>query len=512
MKTMPQLQKILSCALCTAYLFCFIATTHASAKQTERHNILMLSIDDLNTWTQYLGHPTAITPNLDRLMARSKTFLNAHCAAPVCAASRNALMTGIAPHRSGWYGNYDQSGIVRNMPKVTHLFDHFRAHGYQTLAAGKLYHHWSAPDTSPDVTWDEYLSFPGVPKALLKNGDGYKGMLFYPFAETGSPIFRKLNSSSGVSLVGGPVKRKNIPHGEMFDESIAKWGVKQLKKARKQPFIMGLGFLRPHVPYIVPEKHFEHFPLADIQLPPDIDSKTWSNYPPYAKAMAYGMAKGGDDNAVKALGRTYAKQLIQSYLASIHFVDELVGQVLDALDQGPHAKNTIVVLFSDHGQNLGEKRTWRKMHLWETSTRVPLAIARPGESEKSISSPVSLLDLYPTLCSIANLEMPSHLMGRDLTPLLNGKDNWNEPVLVTWQYKNHALRSQSHSYIRYRDGREELFDMEKDPQQLNNIAKSHPEICSTFRNKLPKHDEIPVDQKSWSGDFLDERAQMFSQP
>ena len=229
--------------------------------------------------------------------------------------------------------------------------------------------------------------------------------------------------------------------------------------------------------------------------------------------MAYGTLPDGDHKEVLDTSPTYWKELVRAYLACTTFVDHQLGKVLTALDNSPYADNTIIVLWSDHGQHLGEKKHWRKQALWEESTRVPLLISYPGMAKKNQvnSSPVSLIDIYPTLSTLCNLPK-QELDGFDLNPLLDNPEAKREqPVLTTRYYKNHSVRSQNWRYIRYRDGSEELYDHRIDPSEHKNLASrpEHLDILKEHRAFLPKTDALHPGKSEFPKDSYDERVERF---
>lgn len=500
-------------------------TSYTIAAKDSAPNVLLITVDDLNAWVGTLNkNPQAKTPNIDKLAASGISFTNAHTAAPVCAASRAALMSGVFPHKSGFYTNGNNKVNAHNViDQVPHLAQLFRQSGYTTLGAGKIYHRWvtDADQQLDAATYDQFLPFESVfpSKEMLPDGEGYLGFKFYPFPEGGTRLKNESNISVGTSLSAGPVSRAKMRDGKMPDEVIAQWSAGQLTqygkntKLDKKPFFMTIGFLRPHVPFTAPKEFFDMFPLDKIQLP---DASNMKNIPLYGKAMAMGIIPGGDHGAVLALGDTFWKELIQGYLASIAFADAQVGMVLDALEQASLKENTLVILTSDHGQNLGEKANWRKMSLWEESTHVPLIISTPQHHNgikntaqnrgQKVTAAVSLLDIYPTLVSQLSLPQQNHVDGHDLTPLLsNTKANWDHPSLISWRYKNFAVRSNRYRYIQYRDGSEELYDHLNDPLEHNNIAskKEAKSIINRLKQTIPTNVALPHDKSSWQGDVLD---------
>lgn len=502
----------------TMIVLLLLFSTNSFAAKDNSPNVLLITVDDLNAWVGALNkHPLAKTPNIDKLAAKGISFTNAHAAAPVCAASRAALMSGVSPHKSGFYTNGNHKVNAHSViNKVPHLAELFRQSGYTTIGAGKIYHRWVTDESEQldAATYDQFLPLETVfpTQDMLANGEGYKGYKFYPFPDGGTRLKRELNITKGISLSAGPVERRNMRDGKMPDEVIASWAVEQLNqygkktKQAQKPFFMTLGFLRPHVPFTAPKEYFDMFPLDKIKLPKPGDMK---DIPLYGKAMAMGIIPGGDHGVVLSLGNTFWKELIQGYLASIAFVDAQVGLVLDAIEKNELSDNTLIVLTSDHGQNLGEKSNWRKMSLWEESTRVPFIVSSGALKNKGeqVNVAVSLLDIYPTLVSYLNLPPQNHLDGNDLTPLLNNPYmNWDKPALIAWRYKNFAVRSNRYRYIQYRDGTEELYDHVNDPlEQINLAGKIEANnVITKLKQYIPSDVALPHDKDAWQGDVLDE--------
>ena len=235
---------------------------------------------------------------------------------------------------------------------------------------------------------------------------------------------------------------------------------------------MAAGIYRPHLPWFVPQAYFDAHPLQDIVLPTVLEN---------------------DLDDVSEIGREFTQESsmppldlhewvveadkwaegVQAYLASVTFADAMVGQILDALDRSGRADNTIIVLWGDHGWHLGEKLRWRKQTLWEESTRVPLIFVVPGVTVPGSRSErtVSLLDVFPTLAALADIDAPEHVEGTSLVPLLRDPEaEWDRPAISTHYFGNHAVRNERFRYIRYHDGSEELYDHDADPNEWHNLA------------------------------------------
>lgn len=428
------MRRYLPLSTCLALL---ALTGPAQGGDAVRPNILFIAIDDLNHWVGHLGvHPQTRTPNIDRLASRGVSFAKAYCTAPACNPSRASLMSGRRPSSTGCYLNSQNwRPAIREDTLLNSYF--FRA-GYRVYGAGKIYH--GAADRGGD--WTEY--FPGGGGKLKTHpsakDDGVGGIKFYPLANTDE---------------------------EMPDYGVVNYGLEKLAAESDRPFFLAIGLVKPHMPFSVPKKWFDLFPLETIQLPPhradDLDD---------VPSAGVRMAKPEGDHAqIVKSGRW--KEAVQAYLATIAFCDAQVGRLLDGLDRSRYARNTIVCLWSDHGWSLGEKSHWRKFALWEEPTRTVFVWKAPGVTTEGATCPrpVDFSSIYPTLCSLAGLKAPAHLEGRDILPLLkNPQAPWDTPAITTHGRQNHAVRSEGWRYIRYANGEEELYHNAIDPREYTNLA------------------------------------------
>ena len=432
---------------CLLLLFFFAGNLWA------RPNVLFIGVDDLRDWVGHLsGHPNAKTPNIDRLAKRGVSFTRAYCSAPLCNPSRISLLTGVAPSKSGVYGNGEK--LRQKLPDAVTLMQHFRASGYSVRGAGKIFHGTSAYDMD---SWDIFFKSSGSKKHRIKRDSSLPKSAWVPWGALA------------------------CSDDEMLDGINAKWIITELKKPQEKPFFLAYGLTKPHLTWSVPQKYFDLHPLDGIKLPPtkkgDLD-----DIPAFGKKLAREVydPSGERDFAVKPDGdhanvisnKQWGKA-VQAYLATISFADAQIGRVLDALDRSGHADNTIVVLWGDHGWHLGEKDHWRKHALWDVSTRTPLIFSAPrGVAEdKLCQRPVSLIDIYPTLIDLCGLPKRRGLDGQSLKSLLeNPERKWDRPVVITYGLNNHAVQTERWRYIRYRDGGQELYDHERDPNEWTNLA------------------------------------------
>jgi len=439
----------------------------AEAVFDPRPNILFILVDDLNDWIGALeGHPSTVTPNIDRLAARGTLFTNAHAAAPLCGPTRAALLSGLRPSTTGIYGHNSLPILEKNpeIRKTSLLPQYFAKHGYKTLSTGKIFH-----EGSPARAFDEL--------GLAHTDFGPRPAVRLAYTPPGGT--RTLTDWGAF-----PDRDEQMP-----DAVSTRWAVEQLAKTHAKPFLLCVGFIRPHVPWHVPQKWLDLHPLEKISLPPHRDDDL-DDLPETARRFSH-LPMMPTTEWMRQEQRW--EKSVQAYLACISFVDHHIGLILDALAAGPNAANTTIVLVSDHGYHLGEKGIWAKHTLWERSTRVPLIIARPGDrSARRTARPANHLDLYPTLAELAGLPPNPRNEGRSLVPLLDDPEAAGFPASVTTHgYGNHSVRSDRWRYIRYADGTEELYDHAKDPNEWQNLAaaeKRPQPVIDELRRHLPTKD------------------------
>lgn len=451
--------RIFAVSLCTALIGGMgraQETAPATAPVKARPNVVMMIADDLNDWIGAMkGHPGVKTPHLDRLAARGTLFTNAHCQAPWCAPSRASFMTGLRPTTTGIYGLTGASlGDAVSLPQA------FVRAGYDVRAAGKIFH------TKPGSL--QHREFPVVAK-LTSPAYGRRPKT-------------KLHATFGSPLTDWGVYPENPD--EHIDAEIAAWGVNALKEPRNKPLFLALGFYRPHMPSYAPQLAFDLYPKAKVQLP-TVPANDLDDVPPKGLQIARGGGFRGQD--VQRAG--VARDLVQAYLASISWMDMQVGRVLDAVEAGPDADNTVIVLLSDHGLHLGEKQHWAKSTLWERSTQVPLIVSAPGKrGGLRTGRTAELLDIYPTLVELCGLPANAKLEGHSLVPQLrdpNAPRLW--PALTNLSGQHNAVRDERWRLIRYNDGTEELYDHDNDANEWKNLAADprFKEVKSRLRAALP---------------------------
>lgn len=435
-------------------------------------NIVFIAIDDLNDWVGPLGgHPQARTPNMDRLARRGVTFTNAHCQAPLCNPSRASFMTGLRPSTTGVYALNPWFRTDKRWADLVTLPQYFMKHGYQALTCGKLYHDaYPPPEGRKPNTEFTYWGYHGTagprpPKKFINTPDPHPLVDWGAFPERDD---------------------------QMDDWKIADCGIEQIQAKPKQPFLLSVGFRRPHVPCYAPQKWFDLYPDATLKMPPiklddrdDTPGFSWYLHWRLPEPRLAWLQSAGQWRA-----------LVQAYLASVSFVDSQVGRVLDAIEANGLNDNTYIVMISDHGWHLGEKLITGKNTLWEESTRVPLIIAGPGIGVGGVcKQPAELLDLYPTLVDLCDLPAKGGLEGHSLAPQLHdvaAPRAW--PAITTHGPNNHSVRDERYRYIRYADGSEELYDLETDPNEWTNLAAdpARAELKQRLAKWLPKSSTPPI--------------------
>jgi arylsulfatase A-like enzyme len=363
------------------------------------------------------------------------------------------------------------------MPDELILPAYFRKYGYRAAGSGKLLHYFIDANS-----WDEYF-----PDAASEN----------PLPPTYYPEQRPVSLPRGgpwqyVETDWGPMDVTDEAFGG--DWLVSRWIGEQLQQEHEQPFFLGCGIYRPHEPWFVPKKYFEPFPLESIQLPPGYRADDLDDVPPAGVAAA----RNRYFAHIQSHGQW--KQGIQGYLASIHFADAMLGRVLDALESGPNADNTIVILWSDHGWQLGEKEHWQKYTPWRAVARVPLMIRIPPGLVESLpegttagtacDAPVNLLSLFPTLTQLCGLPEKPNCDGPSLVPLLKDPDADWPHVSTTFLATpgSYSVSDRAERYIHYHDGSEELYNIIDDPYEWTNLANraESEATLEAFRTVSPK--------------------------
>ncbi len=418
-------------------------------------NVLFIPIDDLRPQLYCYGHHQMASPNIDRLAAEGTIFPRAYCQVPVCGATRASLLTGVRPNRDRFV-TYD-TWADRDLPHALTLPEHFRKHGYITLSNGKVFHHrsdtagrsWSEAPWYPDVggNWRNYLLEENRAIAATNNGRG--------------PAY----------------ECTDVPDEAYIDGQIAERTIEDLHRLKDagEPFFLAAGFIKPHLPFNAPKLYWDLYRRDEVSLAdnpfrpkgaPDAAMHNWGELRAYFDVPTAG-----------PLPDEMARTLIHGYYAATSYTDAQVGRLLDTLDQLELRENTIVVLWGDHGWQLGEHGLWCKHCNFNTSLNAPLIVSAPGiTGEKTSSALVEFADIYPTLCELAGLPLPDHLEGTSLVPLLETPGrSWKQAVFSRY-FAGDSIRTDRYLYTEWSDSEGDmsarmLYDHQMDPKENENISE-----------------------------------------
>jgi len=455
----------------------------------QRPNVLFIAVDDLRPDLGVYQHPLIKSPNIDALASQGITFRNHYVTVPTCGASRASLLTGLLPTSRAHLSNQVFRDIISREPEShrPETFVHYlRQNGYYTMGIGKISHsadgliygydepvgnEWELP-----YSWDEML---------MDYGDWGTGWnTFFAYAHGKNRTDEQKNVR--------PYEAEDVPDEGYPDGLIANLAVEKLKKlARKdQPFFMGVGFFKPHLPFNAPKKYWDLYDLEDIPLSPNPILPTQVNQASLHGSGEFNQYKLGKEKASldSALSDSYARKLIQGYLACVSYTDAQIGKVLHELKNLGLEENTIIVLWGDHGWHLGDHRVWGKHTLFERSLNSPLIIKPPNIEGGVVSDEiVSSVDLYPTIAELCGLPVPQEIDGRTLTPILNATGSDQNGRAFSYFKNGISLRTDRYRLTQY--SREaspviELYDHLNDPHETINIASGHPDLVADLLRLL----------------------------
>ena len=414
-------------------------------------------------------------------------FLNAHTASPVCCPSRAAVLSGQLPSTSGIYGN--RHWWKPNRPDLVTIPGHFKAHGYTTAGAGKIFHHTFG--NNPPENWDTFQ-----PLAFHDNAFAYEDLQRYGLKKK-APIPADF-PFSGVTLYSKEVDWGAFDKEEsLFDDArAAQFCMDFLNEKQDRPFFLACGIFRPHMPWYFPKKYLDLYPPEEVVVPDDLPDDL-KDIPEAGKKLA--LRKYVDMKKTRDAGQW--TNAIRHYLASISFADAQVGKVLDALDASPYAENTVVVLWSDHGWHLGEKQHWHKRTLWEEGTRIPMIVVAPdsGQPGQITYQPASTVDLFPTLIELCGLSTPDQeLDGLSLVPWIQSPQMKRAQAAITVdEFQHKSARSERYRYIQYNDGSEEFYDHRNDPNEWTNQIgnPAYRDAIRGLKSQIP--DDLAPSARNW---------------
>ncbi len=464
-------------ALLNTLLLAPLGALHAAEalKPATRPNVLLICVDDLKPAIGCFGDPHAKTPNMDRLAQQGVVFRCAYVNQAVCAPSRNSLMTGLRPDQ---IGVYDLATWFRHGARdAVTLSQRFRQEGWHAESLGKIYHRGHGNVIDP-ASWS-------VPFWYPKGGDPAN-------VTTGGPrppsdAKRNPRPQNNGRPRGAPWGWPDAPDAAFSDGRIARQAAMRLDDLAMdgKPFFLGVGFIRPHLPFIAPKRYWDLFDAAKLPQHP-VDVALPVGAPRFAGQDSGELRSYSDIQATGPLTAAQNRTMVHGYYASTAFVDAQVGMVLDAMDRLKLWDRTIVVLWGDHGWHLGDHGMWCKHTNYEQAGRNPVIIAAPGKAQgRATRALMNTVDIYPTLCALAGLTTPSGLAGRSLVPVLDdpaaavqdavfhvyprgdGKDG---------QLLGRAVRTARWRYVEwqsFKDGAvqaRELYDYDNDPGETANLA------------------------------------------
>lgn len=447
-----------------------IALAPCAGARESRPNILLIAVDDLRPQLGAYGNERMITPNMDRLAEEGILFERAYNQFAICGPSRASLLSGMYPQNNGIR---DSATPFRSkLPDAVTLPQYFRENGYHTVGMGKIFHH--VHDTDP-VSWDRWVDF---------QGRGY-------FSKENIAIQRKRQAElkareeagetftphqKFVLTIGPATEAAEADETLYPDGQIAKNAVEVLMEIGpdEEPFFLAVGFLKPHLPLIVPKKYWDLYEPDSFAYP--ATNELPDGAPTCAGHNSYELRAYSDIPNRGPLGEDIWRRVTHGYHAATSFIDAQIGKILDELEARGLAENTIVILWGDHGFHLGEHGLYCKDTNYELSARSPLILRGPTIGPERTDRLVEFVDIFPTLCDLAGLDVPAQCEGRSVFagPGKKAAFTMNERL---WDHKNtgHSMRTDRYRYVRWVDESgetvaEELYDYEQSPAETDNLA------------------------------------------
>lgn len=458
-------------------LFLAVIAVSQNANTEQKPNILFIAVDDLRPELNVYGANHIQSPNLDKLGAESMVFERAYCNIPVCGASRASIMTGLRPTWNRFIDyktrKDEEASSVPSLPYT------FKKSGYKTVSIGKVYHNSKDDKAAWDDIWHPGFENRGyvLPENIKYNQKGDNGPAY------------EMADVLDTAYADGKIANKAIADINALSKS-------------NQPFFLAVGFMKPHLPFTAPKKYWDLYDSNDIQLPKNFSqpestpSKAFHSYGELRQYQDIPKRKEGD------VDEEQAKTLIHGYYAAVSYVDAQIGRVLQELDRLGLSENTIVVLWGDHGWNLGNHKIWCKHSTFESSLRTPLFLKVPGKTKGQHSKDIAeFIDIYPTLCDLTKIEKPKHLEGISLKPILEGKRS-DKDYAVSKFKDAVALIKGDLFYTEWLNEKGEiqermLFDHSTDPWELENLAEqaSHKATVKQLSKEL---------REKWGDEFYKE--------
>jgi iduronate 2-sulfatase len=455
-----------------------LATWTVPVSGTAKPNVLFIAIDDLRADLACYGNSKIISPNIDALAASGTLFNRAYCQQAVCNPSRSSMLTGL---RLDTLNLWDLPTHFRQRrPSAITLPQMFLNNGYHTQCIGKIFHNWRQDDYKGDrISWS-------VPEVMHYNSHGNdKAMVVGKLPPDLSKVPK--------------CEIRDVPDNAYFDGRVAEHAIKTLRAIQEKPFFLAVGFWKPHSHFNAPKQYWDLYDPSDIQLP--VNRQPPTEVPAIALHDSREILRSYANSPNQYPTNHQSREMRRGYYANISYMDAQVGKVLTELDRLGLRSNTIVVLWSDHGFHLGEKGLWAKTSNFELDARVPLIISTPqyNQSQRT-NSLVELLDIYPTLADLCNLEPPSNLAGQSLVDILKDPRTAVKQIALTQHCRpaypangadpdaiGYSIRTDRYRYTEWRVfGSDrvlayELYDHKKDPHETANVIN---QVRQQLRNKL----------------------------
>ncbi len=439
-------------------------SSESPVQAADQPNVLFIISDDLSAEAlSCYGNEQCQTPAIDSIAERGIRFTRAYCQFPICGPSRAALMSGMYPESIGVMGNGGANNFTKNLGDRPSMSQHFRNHDYYVARVSKIYHMRVPGDitagvSGPDheASWTERFNM-HAPEWMTKGEHIHL---------TNENLNFDKDKHYGLGFGGAFYVVKGESDGrEQPDVMATDKAIELMKAHRDEPFFLAVGLVRPHVPLVAPASYYDPYPPKEMQLAPEVENDL-------ADIPKPGISKTSRSSGLA--GKPGKQQeVLSAYYASVAFMDAQVGRLLEALRELDLDEETIVVFTSDHGYHLGEHSFWQKMSLHEESARIPLVISTPSGPAGSTSEALAeQIDLYPTLAELSGLDVPEHVQGKSLAPVIRGEAKGVRRAAYSVTGNGQLLRTDKWAYIKYRDGSQELYNMENDPRQYRNLADS----------------------------------------
>lgn len=464
----------------TAKLFLLLVflTPALCSAADQKLNVLFIAVDDMRPELGCYGG-RAKSPNIDKLSSEGLTFDRAYCQFPLCNPSRASLLAGRRPESLDILDL--KTNIRKNHPNIVTLPQLFKNAGYNSLCYGKIFH--TTNGNHEDLaSWSEkpWRPAPEIRKQFKRP----------------DVINRKLPDHKGQRPFGWA----DCADNEMTDGAMVEGAIKALHENKDQTFFLGMGFRKPHLPFVAPKKYWDMYSEAEITTA--TNPFTPHGAPEFASNNASELRRYMDIPTSGPISVDDARNLVHGYLACISYIDAQVGKLMAALDDAGLRDNTIVILWGDHGYQLGEHGTWTKRTTWEITARVPLIISYPGQKTRGIKSNalVEFVDIYPTLAEMCALTPPDNLEGTSFAPLLTAPDRpWKSAAFTVYTTKidgmgrmfARAMRTDRYRFIEWSGPKtdkifHELYDEINDPDENTNIANKpeNQELVKELSEKL----------------------------